>query len=564
MQRDFDAGNYRTTTDGTSREGAKVQRELRASGELSRKRRLCMRQGEIELDNTSGQLNQSTRRLRPDTLTTSLTILIVANIVQRSIGFGRSLLLCRWLSREELGTWDMAYSFLLLAAPVIVFGLPGSFGRFLERFRQRGQLRTFLRRATIASAASMVIGCGAIALAAPTFSKVIFDNWNESKLVMVLAASLAAVILHHFLEALFSALRKFSIVSTMHFCQSISFAVISLALAWSWRPTAESIIIGYGAACLVSVVGILIWKGRAIIAEAPADDGIPRRDFTPVIRFAFWVWLINLFCHLFGIVDRYMLLHYSGLENAEVLGLLGDYHASRVIPILFLSVADLLGGAVMPYLSHDWELGLRQHVSDTVNTLLKITSIVMLAGGVVVLWSAPLIFHIAFKGKLDNGLAVMPWTMTYCVWYSLLLVAQNYAWCAEKAKLAILPLVAGLVINIAIDLTLIPTWGLLGAVIGTTVATGVAIAVLYWINHIAGMQLGHGMILCTIAPAALCGGAWCGTAALVLLGLCTPFSRTLVTQSERDSLAKLIARGKSRLCVAWSRSVEPAEPSHAL
>jgi PST family polysaccharide transporter len=506
----------------------------------------------------------NSRRLTPDTLAASVTVLLLANIVQRSIGFGRSLLLCRWLSREELGTWDMAYSFLLLAAPVIVLGLPGSFGRFLERFRQRGQLRTFLRWTTIGSAVLMAVGCGVIALAAPTFSWVIFDNSNDSKLVIVLAASLAAVILHHFLEALFSALRKFSIVSTMHFCQSISFAAISLVLAWTWRPAAESIIIGYGAACLLSVIGIVVWKGRALLAEAPHDTGIPSRDFAPVIRFAFWVWLINLFCHLFGIVDRYMILHYSGLDNEAALGLLGDYHASRVIPILFLSVADLLGGAVMPYLSHDWERGLRQQVSDLVNGILKITAIVMLAGGVVVLWSAPLIFHMAFAGKLDNGLAVMPWTMTYCVWYSLLLVAQNYAWCAEKARHAILPLVAGLAINVMIDMALIPTWGLLGAVVGTTVSTGIAIAVLYWINWRAGMQLQRGMVLFTIAPAALCGGAWCGLAVLVLLGACLPFSRTLVTDAERESLAKLIGSGKRRLEVYWSRSTEQGDISHAI
>src|SRR6476659_791827 len=112
----------------------------------------------------------SSRRLTPDTLAASVTILLVANIIQRSIGFGRSLLLCRWLSREELGTWDMAYSFLLLAAPVIVLGLPGSFGRFLERFRQRGQLRTFLRWTTIGSAALRHAGCGRIAVNASAFS----------------------------------------------------------------------------------------------------------------------------------------------------------------------------------------------------------------------------------------------------------------------------------------------------------------------------------------------------------------------------------------------------------
>ena len=89
------------------------------------------------------------RRLRPDTLAASVAILLVVSVVQRTIGFGRGVLFCRWLTPEELGQWEMAYSFLLLAAPLVVLGLPGSFGRYLERYRQRGQLRTFLRRATI-------------------------------------------------------------------------------------------------------------------------------------------------------------------------------------------------------------------------------------------------------------------------------------------------------------------------------------------------------------------------------------------------------------------------------
>ncbi len=110
----------------------------------------------------------------------------------------------------------------------------------------------------------------------------------------------------------------------------------------------------------------------------------------------------------------------------------------------------------------------------------------MLAGGVVVLWVAPLLFHVAFEGRYDEGLAVLPWTLTYCVWYSLLLVAQNYIWCAEKTKLERVPLAAGLAINFGLNIVLIPAWGLLGAVIATTAATGLATAVLYWMNAMAG------------------------------------------------------------------------------
>jgi polysaccharide transporter, PST family len=504
-------------------------------------------------------------RMRPETLAASVAILLVANLIQRSVGFGRGVLFCRWLTPDELGAWEMAYSFLLLAAPVVVLGLPGSFGRYLERFRQRGQLRTFLRRASIWTASLTFASAALIVLAAPQFSGFIFGQHDRRTMVLLLAASLVAVILHHFLEALFAALRKFSIVSTMHFCQSIVFAGLSLGMLWWWRFAAESIVIGYGMACLVSAIVTLVWKFRALGDELAPDEGIAHREFwPPLMRFAIWVWITNLLCHMFGVVDRYMLLHWSGLENEAALALVGHYHASRIVPLLFLSVADLLRGVVMPYLSHDWELGARQQVSDRLNIILKLASLVMIAGGAFVLWLAPLLFHVAFDGQYNEGLAVMPWTLTFCVLYGLLLVAQNYIWCAERMKLGTLPLAAGLAVNVPLNLVLIPALGLLGAVVATTVATALALVVLYGLNHRAGMQLQAGMLWFTVAPVALCGGAWTATIALVVLCGLLPFSRTLFTPSERIALADFTRLTMNKFASKWVPAAEPRETSHVV
>jgi O-antigen/teichoic acid export membrane protein len=504
------------------------------------------------------------QHLRPDTLAVSVVILLAVNVVQRSVGFGRGILFCRWLSPDELGAWEMAYSFLLLAAPVVVLGLPGSFGRYLERFRQRGQLRTFLRRATIWTASLTIAAVVLITVAAGQFSDLIFGRPDARGLVILLAISLAFVILHHYLEAIFAALRKFSIVSMMHFAQSTLFAVLSLSLLWWWQFAAESIVVGYGMACLISAIGTLLWKGRALAEEAAPDSGVTHREFwPPLVRFAFWVWVTNLLCHLFGIIDRYMLVHWSGLDDAAALALVGQYHASRIVPILFLSVADLLAGIVMPYLSHDWEAGARERVSDRLNLVLKLTSVVMLIGGVAVLWASPILFHVAFEGRYDDGLAVLPWTLSYCVWYSLLLVAQNYIWCAEKTRLSTIPLAVGLAINIGLNAALIPAWALWGAVVSTTAATGSATAVLYWINHRAGMRLEPGMVLLSFAPVALCGGPWCGTALVLLLAAALPFSKTLLTQNERRALREIGQSLLLRLAPYWSRRVKPIESSHA-
>ena len=47
----------------------------------------------------------------------------------------------------------MAFGFLMLAAPLVVLSLPGTFGRYVERYRQQGQLRSFLRRTALVCAA---------------------------------------------------------------------------------------------------------------------------------------------------------------------------------------------------------------------------------------------------------------------------------------------------------------------------------------------------------------------------------------------------------------------------
>jgi PST family polysaccharide transporter len=268
------------------------------------------------------------------------------------------------------------------------------------------------------------------------------------------------------------------------------------------------------------------------------------------VRFAIWIWFTNLLCNMFAVVDRYMLVHWSGMDSDAALAEVGNYHASRVVPLLLISLADMLAGIVMPYLSHDWERGNRQAVSDRLNLILKLTAVGMLGGSVLILAGSPLLFHVAFEDKFAAGLAVLPWTLTYCVWYALLIVAQNYIWCAEKTRIGSLPLGIGLVANVLLNIVLLPVWGLYGAVLATTISTGLALGLLYWINHREGMQLESGLIWLSLAPIALGGGVWVSGAVLVALLVAAPFSPTLLNAAERAALAEF-ARHQYRTLASY-------------
>ena len=481
--------------------------------------------------------------LLPETLVSSLVLVLLVNIVQRSIGFGRAVLFCRWLEPDQLGLWEMAFGFLMLAAPLAVLGLPGSFGRYLEKHRQEGRLGLFLRRTatwTIALAATTIF---LLFWNREVVARLVFGDASRGGLAAGVIACLAVVILHHFFEAIFAGLRSFRIVSAMHFVQSMGFAVISLSLLAWWRAEAVSLLVGYTAACLVSIVGVSVWALVRLERTPDAGGTLGHRDFwPPLMRFAIWIWVTNLLTNVFTVVDRYMILHCGVFTNEMAIEQVGNYHTSTIVPMLLVSIANLLVGALTPHLSHDWEAGRRDLVSSRLNLGLKLATLSMLVAGVGALLFCPLLFQFAFENKYAAGLAVMPWTLASCVWFALLLVAQTYVWCAEKSHSAAWPLVVGLVTKIALNLLLLPLWGLLGAVVATAVAMLAALLVQLYMNHRNGMAVDRATLLLLFAPVLLTTGPTIAALGTVFLLLMSTSRGWVLSAEEQARFIALIRR----------------------
>ncbi|MCA9237118.1 MAG: lipopolysaccharide biosynthesis protein [Planctomycetales bacterium] len=474
-------------------------------------------------------------------------ILLVVTVVQRSVGFGRGILFCRWLTPDSLGQWEMAYSFLLLAAPLAVLGVPGTFGRYAEHYRQRGQLRTFLRRATAWTAVCSVLAMAAVALFPRPFSYFIFGDDSGVELVRGMSLCLAAIIFHHTLTSVLTALRLYRIVSAMNMAQSLLFATLSLLLLWQ-GPEVGRIVTAYGVACIVASLGALAWAWPGLQGIEPPAEPLTQREFWPrLLRFAFFLWVTNLLSHLFGIADRFMILHCSGMEPTEALAQVGNYHSSRIVPLLLVSFADLLSGLIMPHLSHDWEAGRREAVSERMSLAVKLTALGMLVFGACVLIAGPLLFGVVLQGRYDNGLAVLPWTLAGCVWYAVFSISQNYLWCAERARLSTAPLAVGLALNVVLNLALLPIFGLWGAVVATAAATLGCLACSLLLSRLNGMRVDRTVWIAAVAPVVLGFGLWPTLALLVVLCVLAPATTLVFTTTERDALQRMASDAVTRI-----------------
>lgn len=487
-------------------------------------------------------------RLRTDTLADSVLILLTLTGMQRVVGFCRAVLFCRWLDPDQLGRWDMAFSFLLLAAPLSVLALSSSFGRYLEYYRQRSQLRTFLRRTALACTVLGGLAAAAMHLAPGLFSRLIFGTPEYRQLVGLLAVSLLAMIAMNYFIDLFNALRNARLIAGLQLLHSLAFAGLGVALVLAWQATASSVVIAHAAACLLACIwgGWWLWRHRGALGQ----DGprcSHRELWFKLIPFTSWIWLTSLLSNLFDVADRYMLLHYSGLGSKEALALVGDYHSSRIVPLLLVSVAVLLGSLLTPHLSHDWEEGNRQRVASRLNLFLKLVGIALSAGAALILLGAPLLFGVAFRGKFAGGQAVLPLTLTYCTWFGLSIISQNYLWCAEKARLATVALLVGLGLNVALNLVLVPRLALYGAVLATTAANLVALLLVTAFNGLLGFRVDRGTAIVLALPAVNCLGPFVALAVLAGVALEAFTTDRIFSPEEKQQIAQGSQRYWERL-----------------
>ncbi len=475
--------------------------------------------------------------LRADTLADSVLILLTLMVVQRLVGFCRAILFCRWMDPEQLGQWDMAFGFLMLAGPLSVMALTSSFGRYVEYYRQRRQLRALLRRAAGACVGLALTAVTLINLFPGWVSQLIFGTSKQVWLVALVSLTLLTVIAFNYFVDLFNALRNVRLIAGLQLINSLVFAALGIGLLLGWRCTTESVVLAYGGACAVSSLGGAWWLVRRW--HALPEDGPPpphRELWTKLLSFTTWVWVTSLLANLFDIADRYMIVHFSTGTPAEALTQVGHYHSSRVVPLLLVSVATLLGALLTPHLSHDWETGRRDLVVKRLNLFMKLIGFLLCVGAVVVLFASPFLFGVAFRGKFAGGLAVLPWTLTYCIWFGMWTISQNYLWCAEKAGWGTVALSLGLLTNIILNSILLPQLGLLGAVLATAAANLLTLLLILAINQRLGFRVDGGTWVILALPAVIWLGPWVTLLMLVGVMLETLAGNRILSAEEKRQL----------------------------
>ena len=497
-----------------------------------------------------------------DSLTTGVMFTMGLTVVQRSVGFVRTALFCRLLPEQELGQWSLALSFVMLAAPFSMLGITGSFGRYVEHYYRRRQLRDFLLRTATAAAVLGTLVISFISLGQRWFAWFVFGDPDQGRLMLVVCMALASAIIYNFFLETFVALRRPRVSSKMELIVSGTFAVAGLALV-TMGYGSKGVVMSYAAGnVLASLFALCLFRRVWKELPPPGEHLSYATLWSRLAPFAIGLWMINIVSNLFDMIDRYMILHFSRASPQVAQAMVGQYFSSLTVPLLMVAVSTLLGHLVMPYLSEDWEAGKHARVSARLNLALKLVGLMLAAGSVAILMIAPLLFDVVFAGKYSSGLAILPWTAAFCFWNGMAVMAYNYLYCVERTKLTCVSIVAGLVTNIVLNAILLPRLGLLGAAVATASGSALNLLLVYGFSRQLGMAFDRRVLILTASPLTLCLGPFLAAMMLILLLWLSVRSEVVFSAVERsqveETFAELVSKISPRLANAMDAKATAA------
>ena len=487
------------------------------------------------------------RWLVPESIGQAAIICFMVTVLHRGLSFVRATIFANVLSPAELGLWDMTFGFGLLAAPIVVLGLPACLARFAPRYEQRGHLWTFFKR-ILRICVSTTLGLALVfGLADRALAVLIYGDAARADLARLAAMCLAGLALFDILQTVFQGLRLFRMVSLIHVLLNISFASIGIGLLWLVGPYAKSVACAHVVSTFVVVVGVGVWLYRRL----PADQGVEPVDRAGVFwrrmaTYALWVWVVNTLMSLLIYVDRVMLIHWSGRAQASALAQLGAYHVFRLVALLVVTFAGVINSVMVPHMGHHWEAGRRDQVKLLLGTTVKACALGLTGMAVVLLAVHGPLLNAFFAGKYPGAPGVMGAVLTLVVLGGLYGVINPYLLCLEKPWLSAVAGGTALVVNVVLNVVLIPEYQLHGAAMATALGMTAGVGVLLVVTRRQGWRFDRGVVVLVAMPLSLLLGMGPAAAVFVVATWLVVRHGWFLTLAERSLVAE-------QATAAWNR-----------
>jgi O-antigen/teichoic acid export membrane protein len=449
----------------------------------------------------------------------------------KAFAAGAAVLLPRLLHVEKMGLYTSAWGMVAVVSVVSDMGLASYLTR--EVSRQRPLASAFFYRGLAMQGIQLALAAGVLAIVM-SFGR--GSGLSSSLVALAFIASALASMGNPF-SATLQGLEQFKVTGIVTSMASL-FNAIALGLALYLRPEPA---MAFGALAVSGVLGVALWVAvmiRLDLLSAPPQKWRLWEIFRGALPFA----MVSTVSQIYVRVDLMILTLMLGPQT------LGQYGVAVVVVDRIVPMLSALAGPLYPRLSADFK-------SDSLQRALRYLSALCLPLGMGgCLLATPLMAWVfgAEFGEAGRAFRWLAWVPALIGMHGAMLHAMN---ALGKTKLIALVFLANLVLNVGLNIALIPRYGYEASAAISTLNEAVVLAAVSLILAKSGFELGLRRWLWPALPAAIGMGLliallpapqgwqvplWIGLGALAYALLL--WALGFMGQDERMHLRRLLGR----------------------
>jgi O-antigen/teichoic acid export membrane protein len=373
-------------------------------------------------------------------------------------------LLTKTLGAHDYGIWAQAQVTIGLALGFVGLGLPYAMSRFLPAKTNKEEIREeFWSVFFLVSLATVVISAALIVISSP-IANAFFEGVTEIVRItglIILVWSLDTVLL-----SLFRAFRQmktyalFVVVDAYTQVGLISFLVLS----------------GYGLQAVV--LAVLVIRFLILLALLPiigSQIGFSKPRFSKIkeyLSFGFPTIPGNVAAWVVASSDRYIIGYFLGATSV------GIYSAAYGLGSLMIMLVGVLGFVLPPTLSKLYDEGrineVRTHLSYSLKYFLAV-AIPFVCGAAIL--AKPILKLFSTAEISSQGHFVVPLVAVSILFLGTYAVISSTLVLAKKTKMLGFIWIVAALINLGLNIAIVPRLGILGATLTTLIAYSTALAV---------------------------------------------------------------------------------------
>lgn len=383
-------------------------------------------------------------------LTTNAVTIVLMAVTQ--------VFVTRGLSAEGRGYFDAAFGFTTLSVALVAFGWPNA---AIHQIRsQRANPAHIVRIALVGTAAiSLATVAVMVTLRGPIAEHLLAGA--PAALVLPVALAVGAALALQVLSAISRGMDWFDRFNTARIIDTTVVLVMVMAIV-----TAA----GYGVVGAMTAVAIGHAVGAGyLVFTVVRRIGFRLRPSIATVRASVRYGLLAYAQSVSGLVHErvdVLLLSVLGVQAAEI----GRYGVAVVAITLIRSVPEAIGVSAFPTFADDD----RARSVDLAARLCRVSALLSLALGMLAVATGPVLFPLVFGSEYRDSVELLAILVPASAGLAVYRILGRWLLAVSDHRAGIISQGTSVVINVVLNVVLIPRWGAAGAATATLVSYTIA------------------------------------------------------------------------------------------